>query len=72
MKQESTAFTIQKQMVGSISSLQTHPSFFSEDKLASLNEMAEINYDTGGLIPCHKQFIDAVAETMEGSVLLAG
>lgn len=45
---------------------------FSEDNLASLNEVAEINYDAGGLISRDKQFIDAVVGTMDGSVLFAG
>jgi hypothetical protein len=46
--------------------------FTSRDGFDSLEEIKEINYHASDLIPQSQQSIDAVVETMEGTVLLAG
>ena len=47
--------------------------FSSEDNLKSLNEVIEVNYDASReLIPNNSQSLDAVVETVDGSIIFAG
>ncbi|HET9532889.1 MAG TPA: hypothetical protein VFQ92_21215 [Blastocatellia bacterium] len=46
--------------------------FTSSDGLATLEEVREINYHADELVPQSRQSIDAVVETVDGTVLLAG
>lgn len=46
--------------------------FASSDGLATMEEVREINYYAGDLIPQARQSIDAVVESMDGTVLFVG
>lgn len=47
--------------------------FFSQDGLQTLQEVREVNYEEGSaLVPFGSQSIDAIVETVDGTVLLLG
>jgi hypothetical protein len=46
--------------------------FFSQDRLATLHEVAEVNFGPAGLVGPENQSVDAVVDTMEGTVLVIG
>jgi hypothetical protein len=46
--------------------------FFSDDGLRSLQAAPEVNADGGGLVAGPVQAIDAVVETLDGTILVAG
>jgi hypothetical protein len=46
--------------------------FTSRDSLATLTEVTSLNYQAGSLVPPGRQSVDAVTDTLDGTVLLVG